>query len=133
MTRRVTGRVLPFLVGLPLAARLLDAPPTSLASLASFVAHAWIVVLVRPLVVAVGFGVVLHAMWTRVGMQAAASNRRAASAVAVVACVQLVGSLVVQAAGPAIGVPLDLAAGAAAALAAYVGRGGPPLGSRAGT
>ena len=131
--RGATARVLPPLIGIPLAARLVDAPPTSLADVAPFAALAWVTVLLRPLVTAVGFSAALCAVRARVGPQAARSGRRAAVAVVVILAAQLVGSLAVQAAGPAIGVPIDLAVGAAAALVAYAGRRGQTAVSRAAT
>ena len=114
--RSAVVRVLPALIAIPLAARLAGAPPASLA------AAAWVTVLLRPLVTAAGLAAALYVARVRVSAPATRSARRAAAAVAVVLAAQLVGSLAVQAAGPALGVPIDLAVGAGAALLAYVGR-----------
>jgi hypothetical protein len=129
--RRAAALVLAPLVAIPLVARLADAPPASLAGLASFAALAWVPVLLRPLVVAIGFSLALFAVRARVAPHVLRSRRRAAVAVVVVLAGQLVGSLVVQAAGAAAGVPLDLAIGAAAALLAYAARRGPAVPSAA--
>lgn len=122
VVRLATTRVLPVLVLLPLVARLIDTPPSSLDALGSLAAAAWITVLVRPLVVTLGFAVVLHAIRAHVSAEVVRSGKGAAFAIAVILGIQLIGSLFVQAAGATIGVPVDLLTGAAAALSVYAAR-----------
>jgi hypothetical protein len=131
--RLATTRVLPALVGMPLVARLVDAPPASLDELAALAAAAWITVLLRPLVVAVGFVVALSAIRAHIGPSTVRSARRAALAIVVIWAVQLVGSMLIGAAGAAVGVPIDLGTGATAALLVYAARRRDALASRAAT
>jgi hypothetical protein len=120
--RGATARVLPILICIPLVARLVDAPPRSVDALASFASQAWIAVLLRPLVVAVGLSAALYVARARVGRAGVHSRQRAVLAVLVVLAVQLVGSMGMQAAGPVLGVPIDLASGVVAALLSYTTR-----------
>jgi hypothetical protein len=131
--RLVTTRVLPALVAMPLVVRLIDAPPTSPDELAVFATATWITVLLRPLVVSAGFVAAVAAVRTRVSRSTARSAVRAAVAIAVIWAVQLVGSMFISAAGAVIGVPIDLATGATAALLVYVPSGRGALASRAAT
>ena len=116
-----------------LAMRLLDAPPRSVAELAAFAGRAWVVVLVRPLVVALGLTAALYATRARVNPARFRSGPRTATALAVVLATQLLGSMAFQPAAAVVGVVFDLTVGAAAALLAYPDRGRPTRVRRAAT
>ena len=131
VVRLATTRLLPVLVVLLLGARLIDTPPSPVDALPSLAAAAWIAVLLRPLVVTLGFGLVLHAIRAHVGAEVMRSGKGVALAIAVILGIQLVGSLFLQSAGARVGVPIDLLTGAAAALSMYAARRRGPVTSSA--
>lgn len=102
-----------------LVMRLLDAPPGSAAELGGLAARAWMVVLLRPLGVALGLAAALYLARTRVRPERMRAGRRMAAAFTVVLTACLAGSMVFQPAGAASGLVFDVVVGAGAALLAY--------------